>query len=31
MKFGKRTIACVMTAAVVLASSIVGAGACTGV
>ncbi|HIV96904.1 MAG TPA: C69 family dipeptidase [Candidatus Agathobaculum stercoravium] len=31
MKFGKRTIACVMTAAAVLASSIVGAGACTGV
>lgn len=31
MKFGKRTIACVMTAAAVLATSVVGAGACTGV
>ena len=31
MKFGKKSIACLVTTAAVLASSVVGAGACTGV
>ena len=31
MKFGKKSIACLLTTAAVLASSVVGAGACTGV